>query len=228
MCKFVAYYRVSTERQGLPNRHGLASQQAAVRAHIGEHELVAEFTEIESGRNSARPRLAEAIALAKRTKSVLIIARLDRLARNLAFVANLLDSTVEFCAADMPNANRMMLQMVAVMAEYEARLISERTRSALAAARARGVQLGNRKNLAKAQAAGHAVIVKQAADHAAAVMPTIRDIVRSGARSVHEVADAMTARGVATRRGGRWTGSAVLKVVKRSGFDGIKSLAGTL
>ena len=222
--KFVAYYRVSTERQGRSGL-GLEAQQAAVRAHVATNELLAEFTEIESGRNNDRPRLAEAIALARRSRSVLIIAKLDRLARNLAFVANLLESGVEFRAADMPTADKMVIQMMAVVAEHEARMISQRTKSALAAARCRGVRLGGPR-LAEAQKAGHAVIITQAADYAAKVLPTIRDVVRSvGSRSVHIVADNLNARAVATRRGGQWTGSAVLRLIKRAGFDSLQSLA---
>ena len=223
MPKFVAYYRVSTERQGRSGL-GLEAQQAAVRAHIDSNELLAEFTEIESGRNNDRPRLAEAIALARRSKAVLIIAKLDRLARNVAFVANLLDSGVEFRAADMPTADRMVIQMMAVVAEHEARMISQRTKAALAAAKARGVVLGG-PNLAEAQKAGHKVIIAQADAYTAKVMPAIRDVVRSiGSRSVHIIADHLNARAVATRRGGQWTGSAVLRLIKRAGFDSLQSL----
>ena len=223
MPRYVAYYRVSTARQGRSGL-GLEAQQAAVQNYIGVQEMVGEFVEIESGRNSDRPRLAEAITLARRTKATLIIAKLDRLARNVAFIANLLESNIEFIAADMPTADRMVLQMMAVVAEHEARMISQRTKAALAAAKARGTQLGNRKNLVEAQANGHRVIVKQADDHAARIFPAIKDVVMGGLHSVHKVADALNSRGVATRRGGTWTGSSILAIIRRSGYAGIRAL----
>ncbi len=224
MCRYIAYYRVSTEKQGRSGL-GLESQQALVHAHINDtHEIIGEFVEIESGRNSDRPKLAEAIAMARKAKATLIIAKLDRLARNVSFIANLMDSGVEFLAADMPHANRMTIQLMAVFAEHEARMISERTKAALAAAKARGVKLGNLNSLPIAQANGHKVIVVQADDFAARVLPLIRDVVRTGVSSIHVVADILNQRGVSTRRGGSWHGSTVLNVVHRSGFGSLQSL----
>ena len=125
MCRYVAYYRVSTAGQGRSGL-GLDGQKTAVHAHIGSGELLGEFVEVESGKINSRPQLAAAIALARRNKATLIIAKLDRLARNVAFVANLLESGVEFIAADFPAANRMMLQILAVFAEAEAKMICKR------------------------------------------------------------------------------------------------------
>ena len=140
MPKFVAYYRVSTDRQGQSGL-GLEAQREAVARHIGQSDLVAEFTEVESGRKNDRIQLAHALSLAKRTKAVLVIAKLDRLARNVHFISGLLESGVPFVCADMPEADRTFLQMMAVFAEYEAKRISERTTQALAALKRQGKTL---------------------------------------------------------------------------------------
>ena len=225
MVKYVSYFRVSTQRQGQSGL-GIEAQQAMVKAFISthEHELVGSFIEIESGRNSDRPQLAAALALARKAKATVLIAKLDRLARNVSFIANLMDSNVEFIAADMPQANRLTIQMMAVVAEHEARMISDRTKAALAAAIARGVKLGNLDSLPTAQAIGHKVIIAEADEFATRVLPLIRDVVRTGVSSIHGVAHILNQRGVSTRRGGSWHGSTVLNVVHRSGFSSLQSL----
>src|SRR5215471_9744339 len=141
--KFVAYYRVSTARQGRSGL-GLEAQQAAVRAHLngGRWKLVAEITEIETGKRADRPKLAEALKLCRIHGATLIIAKLDRLARNVAFISALMESDVEFEAVDFPQANRLTIHIMAAVAEHEAKMISERTKVALAAAKARGTKLG--------------------------------------------------------------------------------------
>lgn len=132
--KFVTYLRVSTERQGQSGL-GLEAQRAAVAAHVfGRGEVVAEYVEVESGKVAVRPELEKALAEAKREGAILLIAKLDRLSRNVAFIANLLESGVEVAAADMPEANRFVLHIMAAVAEQEGRAISERTKAALAAA----------------------------------------------------------------------------------------------
>jgi DNA invertase Pin-like site-specific DNA recombinase len=138
--KFVAYYRVSTQRQGRSGL-GLEAQQKAVRDHLngGNWRLVAEVTEVESGKRSDRPKLAEALKLCRLHGATLIIAKLDRLARNVAFISNLMDAGVEFHAVDFPQANRLTVHILAAVAEHEAKVISERTKAALAAAKRRGV-----------------------------------------------------------------------------------------
>src|SRR5437764_2513710 len=150
--KFIAYYRVSTDRQGRSGL-GLDAQREAVLRHLADHagELIGEFCEVESGRRSDRPQLAAAIAAAKKARATLIIAKLDRLARNVHFVSGLMESGVDFVAADMPHANKTMIQIHAVMSEWERDAISKRTKDALAAAKARGVNLGKagKANLAK-------------------------------------------------------------------------------
>src|SRR6267378_4434800 len=141
---FVSYYRVSTGRQGHSGL-GLDAQRQAVQEYLGgkpENQLVEEHTEIESGKRSDRPELQAALATCKRHKATLIIAKLDRLARNVAFIANLMESGVEFVAVDNPHASKLMLHMLAAFAEHEREQISSRTKAALAAAKARGVKLG--------------------------------------------------------------------------------------
>ena len=141
MTKFIAYYRVSTKQQGQSGL-GLEGQQAAVERHCHSGDVIAEFTEVESGSKSDRPELAKALAAAKREGATLVVAKLDRLSRNVRFTSDLLDSGVDFVACDNPSANRMTIQLLAVFAEQELRSTSERTKAGLAAAKARGVKLG--------------------------------------------------------------------------------------
>ena len=153
--KYLAYYRVSTNRQGQSGL-GLEAQQDAVRKYLALHDanLSGEFTEIESGRKSKRPMLSKALDACRERGAILLIAKLDRLARNVHFISGLLEANVRFVAVDMPNADRFMLHVYAAMAEEEARRISERTKQALQAAKARGVVLGkNGKELARKNAA---------------------------------------------------------------------------
>ena len=144
--RFVAYYRVSTERQGASGL-GLEAQQKAVRDYLngGAWELCAEHVEVESGKNADRPELAKALAACRKHKARLVIAKLDRLSRNLAFVATLMDAGVEFTAVDNPHANKLTVHILAAVAQHEREMISERTTDALRAAKARGVKLGNPK-----------------------------------------------------------------------------------
>ena len=141
--KFIAYYRVSTARQG-ESGLGLEAQKQAVMQYLngGDWQILAEYTEVESGKRNDRPKLAEAIAACKRLHATLILAKIDRLARNVHFVSGLMESGVEFVAVDNPNANKLMIHMLAAFAEHEREQISKRTIEALAAAKRRGVQLG--------------------------------------------------------------------------------------
>jgi DNA invertase Pin-like site-specific DNA recombinase len=140
--KFVAYYRVSTAKQGRSGL-GLEAQQEAVRSYLngGAWQLVAEVVEVESGKRNDRPKLAEALRLCRLHEATLIIAKLDRLARNVAFISNLMESGVEFTAVDFPQANRLTVHILAAVAEHEAAIISTRTKAALVAAKARGRNL---------------------------------------------------------------------------------------
>ena len=204
--KFVAYYRVSTDRQGKSGL-GLDAQREAVTSYLngGRWSLVDQFTEVESGkRSNNRPELAAALAACKKLKAKLVIAKLDRLSRNLAFIATLMESGVEFVAADMPHANKMTLQVLAVFAEHERDQISARTRVALQAAKKRGQRLGN-PNLSKAAKLGTAAVKANARRFAANVRPIIDEIMRAGATSHNAIAAKLNERNVRTARGGRWT-----------------------
>ena len=215
--QFNTYLRVSTERQGQSGL-GLQAQRAAVAAYVqGRGEVVAEFVEVESGKRSDRPELALALAEAKRIGAVLLIAKLDRLSRNVAFIANLLESGVEIAAADMPEANRFVLHIMAAVAEQEGRAISERTKAALAAAKARGVMLGwsNPERASEQRQAarkGAAVNKARALAHAENVLPVIEQI-RAGGASLRQIAAELNARGIKTARGGKWHATTVRNII---------------
>ncbi len=197
--RFVGYFRVSTEKQGRSGL-GLDAQRAAVSGYIGHHGglLIAEFTEVETGKRGDRPRLAEALSVCRRERATLIIAKLDRLARNVAFIANLMEADVPFIAVDMPYAEKLTLHIFAAMAEEEARRIGQRTRAALAAAKARGTVLGaNGKLLAKAE-------IERADEFARQIAPTVIELRHSGARTDRQLAAALNSRGVLGPRGGRF------------------------
>ena len=219
--KWVAYYRVSTGRQG-ESGLGLDAQRKAVEAYLdgGRWRLAAEFTEIESGkRHDNRPQLAVALAACKKLKAKLIVAKLDRLSRNLAFIAALMESGVEFVACDMPVANKLTIHILAAVAEHEREMISQRTKDALAEARKRlakeGRKLGN-PNIVKAAKAGAATNRENADRFAANTLPIIRDIQASGITSLHKVAHALTARGVPSARSTPWSAVAVSNIIKRA------------
>lgn len=216
---YVTYLRVSTDRQGKSGL-GLDAQRKAVADHVaGKGEIAAEYVEIESGKKNDRPQLARALAEAKRIGAVLLIAKLDRLARNVAFIANLLEAGVEIAAADMPEANRFLLHVMAAVAEHEAQAISERTRAALAAAKTRGVALGwsmpgragEQRHAARKGAERNA---RKADQHAANVLPVIRQIAARGV-SLRQIADELNTRGIKTARGGLWYAATVRNVMAR-------------
>ncbi len=215
--KFVAYYRVSTERQGQSGL-GLEAQESAVLEYLngGGWQLVGRFIEVESGKRNDRPELARALAACRRVGATLVIAKLDRLARNVAFVANLMESGVEFVACDFPQANRLTIHILAAVAEHEREMISQRTKAALAAAKARGVRLGNPNITAEVQArgavAGLAARQQKAATRAADLQPIIARIQAGGATSLRAIAAELDARGIPAPRGGRWSATAVMRV----------------
>ncbi len=217
---FVSCYRVSTDKQGRFGL-GLEAQRAAVQAHVAgsRGQVVAEFVEVESGRRCDRPQLAAALAAARAHRAVLVIAKLDRLARNVHFVSGLMESGVEFVVADMPKVNRLTVHILAAVTE-EARMISARTKAALAAAKARGVRLGNPNLHAgspdQARAA-NAVKTGRAQMRVADVLPFIEQARRAGATTLQQLADALGARGVPTPsgRGQRWHPVQVARIVGR-------------
>lgn len=223
--RFIAYYRVSTARQGRSGL-GLDAQREAVRSYLngGAWSLVAEVTEVESGKRNDRPKLAEALRLCRLHKATLIIAKLDRLARNVAFVSSLMESGVEFTAVDFPQANRLTVHILAAVAEHEAKAISDRTKSALAAAKARGVVLGgDRGNLAAVRERGlvESARVRQAkatgrAQDLGGIIAAIR---AEGAVSLRDIAEGLNHRGIPTARGGAWAAVQVSRVLSKLDND---------
>lgn len=219
--RFVAYYRVSTTKQGASGL-GLEAQQEAVKAYLngGNWQLVAEVVEIESGKRNDRPKLAEALRLARLHNATLIIAKLDRLARNVAFISNLMESGVDFVAVDFPQANRLTVHILAAVAEHEAEAISKRTKAALAAAKARGTRLGgDRGNLRAVGDKGRAASLVARQDRVQRrtgdLAPIISDIRAGGASSLREIAAALNAKNIPTTRGGEWTAVQVKRVLDR-------------
>jgi DNA invertase Pin-like site-specific DNA recombinase len=207
--KHIAYFRVSTARQGQSGL-GLEAQQAAVAAFCEPIEC---FTEIESGKNNSRPELAKAIAACKRHKACLIVAKLDRLARNVAFVSALMEAGIEFQAVDNPAATRLTIHILAAVAEDEARRISERTKAALAAYKARVGVLGNTANLITTAAPkARAANVAAAARHRADILPEARRL-RDAGRTLAEIGQILTGKGILTRRGGAWSPTAVARLL---------------
>jgi DNA invertase Pin-like site-specific DNA recombinase len=220
----VAYFRVSTLGQGQSGL-GLEAQQAAVKQYVGTDGIIAAtFTEVESGRNSDRPQLARAIAECRRRRAVLVIAKLDRLSRNVRFIAGLLESDVEVVACDMPSANKFMLHVMSAIAQHEAEMISKRTKDALAAARARGVVLGGSRSHAftcierrKGSALGVATRRADSQRHAAEIAPVIADLRAEGCTTLQALADGLNARGMPTVRGKAWQPMQVVRIIQRAG-----------
>src|SRR4051812_30370924 len=201
MAGYVAYYRVSTARQGRSGL-GLEAQQSAGRGYLdGGSCLLAERVEVESGKRDAnRPKLQDALRLCRVHDAILVIAKLDRLSRDAHFLLGLQKAGVRFVAADMPEANEMVVGLMAVVAQAERKMISERTRTALAAAKARGVKLGNPNgaiHLAAYRSRGSAAQCRQAAERARDLLPAIREIESTGATSLRAIAAEMNARGIA-------------------------------
>lgn len=209
---FVTYLRVSTVRQGQSGL-GLEAQRAAVQAHAAAagHIIVAEYVEVESGKRADRPQLAAALATCRLHKGTLVIAKLDRLARNVHFISGLMESGVDFVACDMPHANRLTLHLMAAMAEHEAAAISERTKVALAAAKARGVRLGNPNGAAHLRAGCHKAAAVSAKvrfaatrERAAAFAPLFEQLRAEGAVTTRALATALNRRNVPAPSGGIW------------------------
>ena len=218
---FVSYLRVSTDKQGKSGL-GLEAQQTAINAFLqpGDKLLTPPYVEIESGKNSERPQLRAALDHCRRTGATLLIARLDRLARNVRFISSLMEEKVPFLACDMPNATPFMLHVYAAVAEEEARAISRRTKAALAAAKARGVKLGGDRGYRPTtppNAALGGAAVRLEADHAAHRVAVAIESIRasSGPLSLHAIAAELGRRGVQTPRDGVWTATAVRRVLAR-------------
>lgn len=196
--QFIAYYRVSTDKQG-DRGYGLDAQRRAVADYLAGAELTAEFTEVESGkRHENRPELQRALAMAKKHKAKVVIAKLDRLARNVAFIAGLMEQKVDFVCCDIPSASPFMLHIYAAVAEEERRMISLRTKAGLAIAKARGVILGNAKQAAR----NHQAAMKRAKG----LSEAIRDTKTLSAR---KAAAAFNARQIPTPTGAPWSSKTI-------------------
>lgn len=208
--RYVAYLRVSTARQG-ESGLGLQAQREAVTRYVEQTGglLIDEVVEIESGKLSDRPGLGQALELCRRNRACLVIARLDRLARNVAFVSSLMEAGTEFVAVDAPYANRLMLHILAAFSEHEREMVSARTKAALAAAKARGVKLGsNGVVLAKKRKAEAVGFAHSLANHVAVVRAT-------GALTLQELADGLNAIPVRTRQGSAWSPGTVRRLISR-------------
>lgn len=216
--RWIAYYRVSTAQQGRSGL-GLEAQREAVRQFLngGRWSLTAEHTEIESGKTDNRPELAKALHTCRLTGATLVIAKLDRLSRDAAFLMNLEKSGVEFVAADMPHANRLTIGIMALVAQEEREAISARTKAALAAAKARGVKLGGYRPSSPPliPKVGSQALTQMSDAYAARVGPVVTELRQQG-HSLRQIAAEMTTRGVKTMRGGIWTADAVRRVLGRT------------
>lgn len=222
--KIVSYLRVSTARQGRSGL-GLDAQRSAIQGYTESKGavLVREFVEVESGKVNTRPKLAEALHLAKVTGSILVIAKLDRLSRNAAFLLALRDSGVRFVAADMPDANELTVGIMALVAQQEREAISKRTKEALEAAKRRGQVLGNPngadalRRAGKGNTAGVQAIQLQADAHAEDLRPVLRDLAGEGIASLGAITKALNERGIQTPRGGAWYKTSVSNLLSRLG-----------
>jgi DNA invertase Pin-like site-specific DNA recombinase len=220
----VAYYRVSTQQQKRSGL-GLLAQQDAVRRYVEANSgnLIAELTEIESGRNSARPKLAESLWLCRVYEAKLVIARLDRLARNTALIAKLMETRVDFVAADFPLANRFTIHILAAVAEYEAKLMSERTKAAMTAAKLRGRKFGGMRG---AHLYRFSAAARSARNRAERELARVRALdfapllcaLRDRGETIYGIAAQLTLMGIETPRGkGIWRSGTVRQMFERAG-----------
>jgi DNA invertase Pin-like site-specific DNA recombinase len=220
--KIVAYLRVSTQKQGQSGL-GLEAQLSAINNYAATRgaTIVETFTEVESGKSATRPKLAAAVHLGKVTGATVVIAKLDRLSRNAAFLLNLRDSGAKFIAADLPDANELTVGIMALVAQQEREAISKRTKEALGAAKARGVRLGNPngpaalKRANKGNSASLRAIIEAADRHAENLMPVIQRLAEGGAKSLGAIATELNRAGMLTPRGARWHRSSVKQLKAR-------------
>lgn len=217
--RFVSYMRVSTDRQGKSGL-GLAAQQKAIQSYIeGKGTLTGEFLEVESGKGAAnRPELLAAIKRCRLKNATLLVAKLDRLSRDLWFITTIQKFGVRFVCADNPEINELTIHILGALSQYERQLISERTKAALGAAKERGVILGNpklsdvRNTDTKAASERNQ---RRADDFAREVMPEIDRLVHGGAKSLRSIAEGLNVAGITTRRQTKWTAAAVQRVLAR-------------
>ncbi|MCW0221501.1 MAG: recombinase family protein [Prosthecobacter sp.] len=208
--KFIAYYRVSTAQQGKSGL-GLEAQQSAVKGYLngGNGEFLGEFTEVESGKRKDRPQLNAALAMCKKLKATLIIAKLERLARNLHFISGLMEAHINFVAVDMPTANRLTVHILAAVAEEEARAISARTKVALASAKDRGVRLGTYASVLSVRNSQEAVT------RAHDLKNTVSSLHAAGFVTVRSLACELNKQGIRTAQNRKWHPTTVHRMLKR-------------
>jgi DNA invertase Pin-like site-specific DNA recombinase len=227
---YVSYARVSTARQGASGL-GLDAQREAITRYVGTGRLVGEFVEVESAKGGVnRPQLIAALAACKLHRAVLVIAKLDRLSRNVAFVSALQESDVEFVACDNPHATKLMVHMLVAFAEHEREMISTRTVAALAQAKARGAKLGNprlRPGTADTAAVARAAHVQNALEAAQRYAAPIAEAREAGATSLQAIADRLTVCGVPTPRGGNgpWQAEQVRRVLLKLAPEAMREAA---
>jgi DNA invertase Pin-like site-specific DNA recombinase len=190
--------------------------------------ILSSFTEVETGKRSDRPELRKALALARKKKATLIVAKLDRLARNVAFVSALMESNVEFKAADFPEANRLMIHILAAIAEYEAKLISERTKAGLESRRLRGFTLGTAKNLRPGASPAPGMNRAKAKQEAERMRPIIDALIKEGITSTRAICNALNDRGYVTGRQMAWHATTVARLLKRLGLSRAAASAGSV
>jgi len=222
MDKFISYIRVSTGKQGKSGL-GIEAQRAAIASFAAAQgaQVAAEYVEVETGKGvdalDRRPKLSAALGQARKSKMPVVVAKLCRLSRDVAFISGLMANRVPFIVAELgADADPFMLHVYAALAEKERNLIADRTRAALAEKKKQGVKLGNSVNLAEAGAKGAEVQRAGADAYAANILPVIRQIQNSGAGTLRAVADALNARGIQTARGGQWHAATVRNVLARA------------
>jgi len=224
---FLAYYRVSTGKQGKSGL-GIEAQRQAVANYLngGNWRIVGEFVEVESGRRSDRPELDKALAAARVRQLPLVVAKVDRLTRSVAFLSRLLEAGVDVRFADLPAiegaTGKFLLQQMAAVAELEAGMISARTKAALAAAKRRGKKLGGDRGArltVKARAAGRAVLMARAQERASDLAATIKELQAAGCESLRAIAKGLEGRGIPAARGGKWSAVQVARLLDRAGLS---------
>jgi DNA invertase Pin-like site-specific DNA recombinase len=222
MRSVIAYLRVSTGRQGKSGL-GIEAQREAIARFVEAEglELIGEHVEVETGKGSdaldRRPVLRDTLALARKAKAAVVVAKLDRLSRDVAFIANLMALRVPFIVTELgADCDPFMIHIYAALAEKERAMISDRTRAALAQKKAQGAKLGNRTNLADAQILGAAATRTAADAFAANVLPVVRDLKAAGLTATRAIAEALNARGIRTARGGQWHHSTVRNLLARA------------
>jgi DNA invertase Pin-like site-specific DNA recombinase len=225
--RFISYLRVSTARQGRSGL-GLEAQREAVSNFLngGKWKLIEEVVEVESGKRSDRPKLTHALLLCRLHKAKLVVAKLDRLSRNLHFLTSLMESKVPFVAADLPDANNFTVHILAAVAEHEAKMISARTKAALQAAKRRGTKLGGKRRgqdwgkVAKLGNRASAVVRQESAvERNADYLAIIQNITEGKDWTLRQIAEALNERGIETARGNQWSPTQVMRVMQSGGAE---------